>query len=340
MHTRHATPAADDLAFVNGWQRQFPLCETPFATLAQAQGCSQEQVLAMCRRLQANGLLGRIGAVFAPGAGGASTLAAMAVLPERLEAVAAIVSAHPGVNHNYERESAINLWFVMTGPDATTMEADLQGLETATGLPVLRLPMVRPYRIDLAFNLESPQIAAGGRTRTAQAPVAPQETGLAALAEQGLPLQPRPFDAWAQVLGWETPRVLSTLQRWLDQGTLSRFGMVVRHHEAGYTANAMTVFDVPDAIVDALGDVLAHQSGVTLAYRRARAPGWPYNLYCMVHGQERTQVLALIRQAMDRCALAGYPHQVLFSLRRFTQRGARRFSAHTACSTPPEAAHV
>lgn len=244
-------------------------------------------MLSHYRHLQRQGSLSRIGAVFAPGAGGASLLAAMAVPPERLEAVAAIVSSHAGVNHNYEREHATNLWFVATGPDAAQVDQLLRSIEMDTGLPVQRLPMLRPYRIDTGFDLRASQSRSSGATHWAQTPLQAQDQPLAALAEQGLPLVERPYDLWAEQLQQPVEAVLHTLQRWLDERTVSRFGVVVRHHELGFTANAMTVFDVPESEVDACGEALARVPGVTLAYQRARTGGWPYNLYCMVHGRDR-----------------------------------------------------
>ena len=151
------------------------------------------------------------------------------------------------------------------------------------------------------------------------------EWALAALVEDGLPLIERPFDAWAQALNRTPESVVATLQQWLAAGTLKRFGAVVRHHEMGFTANAMTVFDVPDALVDGCGAALASQRGVTLCYRRERAPGWPYNLYCMVHGRDRASVRAVLDDIIPRSGLEEHPRAVLFSRRRFKQVGARRF---------------
>ena len=255
----------------------------------------------------------------------------MAVPPERLEAVAASVSSHAGVNHNYEREHTTNLWFVATGRDDAQVEQLLCQIEADTGLPVLRLPMLRPYRIDTGFDLRASQSQATGATHWAATPLQPHEQPLAALAEHGLPLTERPYDLWAEQLGQSVDAVLAQLQRWLTQRTLARFGVVVRHHELGYTANAMTVFDVPDSAVDACGEALAQVPGVTLAYQRARAPGWRYNLYCMVHGRDRQAVRATVAQATAQAGLASRPQALLFSLRRFKQTGARRF-AHLAPS--------
>ena len=324
--------AAQRLALLNPWQRDFPLVREPFAHIGATLGLSATEVLDGYARLQHEGALSRIGGIFAGNAGGAALLAAMAVPPERLDAVAALVSSHPGVNHNYQREHRHNLWFVMTGHDDAAVRSAMASLEEATGLSALQLRMQRAYRIDLGFDLRSSTAPAPMTAALDATPVAEADRPLAALLEAGLPLVPRPFDDWAQALGRTPASVLVTLQQWLDQGTLRRIGAIVRHHELGFDANAMTVFDIPDAAVDRCGEALAREVGVTLAYRRERAPGWPYNLYCMVHGRDRTEVLEVIARATGNAGLAHYPHEVLFSCRRFKQTGPRRFR------TLPEAA--
>ena len=185
-----------DLALLNPWQRDFPLQREPFAVIGQRLGLDVAQVLEHYTRLQRQGSLSRIGAVFAPGAGGASLLAAMAVPPDRLNAVAAVVSSPPGVYHNYEREHTTNLWFVATGRDAAQVEQLLRSIEAETDLPVLRLPMLRPYRIDTGFDLRASQSRASGATHWAQTPLQAHDKPLAALAEQGDPGRyrfPRPM---------------------------------------------------------------------------------------------------------------------------------------------------
>ena len=104
-------------------------------------------------RLQARGLLTRVGAVVRPNTVGASTLAAMSVPSDRLDQVADIVSAEPAVNHNYEREHALNLWFVVTGRDREAVAAALRRIEIATGLEAVELPLEAEYHIDLGFEL-------------------------------------------------------------------------------------------------------------------------------------------------------------------------------------------
>jgi DNA-binding Lrp family transcriptional regulator len=321
---------------LNDWQHGFPLCARPYAQLAQASGLTEADVMLTLRQALADGRVSRIGAVFAPGAGGAAVLAAMAVPESAIDAVAARVSAHPGVNHNYLREHRFNLWFVMAGADRDAVESGVTALEAACGLSALRMPLLRAYHIDLGFDLRegrggaSPgqrplRAATAAATTTAAAPISARLWPLARRAEAGLAVTEQPYAAWADELGWSEQQVLQCLQDWLDAGQLKRFGVVVRHHELGFTANAMVVWDVPDGAVDARGQALARQPGVTLAYRRARAAGWPGNLYAMVHGTQREAVQALIERATREAGLAAYPREVLFSTRRFKQTGARRF---------------
>lgn len=314
-----------DFRLLNDFQRAFPLVERPYAALAKALGADEAAVIGALARLRAEGAVSRIGAVFRPGALGASTLAAMEVPGERLPAVAATVSAQREVNHNYEREHRLNLWFVVTASDETALAGTLERIARATGITPIALPLVEEYHIDLGFPLDgrsrprAPRVEASGRVALTSA-----ERALAAALEDGLPLVERPFAALGARAGLDETRVIDRLAAWQAAGVVRRFGVIVRHHELGWRANAMAVWDVPDHQAARYGRRLAAAAGVTLAYRRARCrPVWPYNLYCMVHGTERAEVAARV-QALDReTGLAGMPHAVLFSRTRFKQTGAR-----------------
>jgi DNA-binding Lrp family transcriptional regulator len=139
---------------LNDYQRDFPLTPTPYAEIARALGVSEEEVLERLRALRATGAISRVGAVLRPRRLGASTLAAMAVPEERLEEVAAIVSARSEVNHNYEREHRYNLWFVAQAGNETELAQLLADVELRTGITVLALPMLVDYHIDLGFELQ------------------------------------------------------------------------------------------------------------------------------------------------------------------------------------------
>jgi len=304
---------------LNDWQRGFPLAPRPFAVLAASLGTGEDEVLAGYRALQAEGLVDRIGPVFRPNTIGASSLAAMRVPSARLDAVAALVGSHPGVNHNYEREHRYNLWFVATGASRGEVERAIGAIERASGLAVLRLPLEEEYHIDLGFDLADGSVP---RTRAPAGipPLGAADKSLAAALAAGLPLVPQPyarFDA-------PEARVIGLLARWLEEGIVRRIGAVVRHRPLGYAANAMAVWDVPDAEAASCGRALAGEPAVTLCYRRSRAlPDWPYNVYCMLHGRQRSQVLRALDRLRAAHRLERYPHAVLFSRRCFAQRAAR-----------------
>lgn len=313
------------LALFNAWQRELPIVARPFDALGADAGLSGAQVREALRAGLASGAISRVGAVFGVGAGGAAVLCAMQVAPQRLDAVAAQVNAEPGVNHNYAREHRLNLWFVATAGDAAQLTASVDRIERTSGEHALRLPMRRAYRIDLGFDLFG-GAAAAKRAEPAPAPVPPALRPLAARLEKGLPLVEHPFAALGAPLGLDEAEVIEILRAWCESGTLRRLGVVLRHHEFGIAANAMTVFEVPADGVDAAGARLAAQPGVTLCYRRDAAPGWPYTLYCMVHGRERAAVTRLIDEATLAAGLQRQPREVLFSTRRFKQTGSRYFA--------------
>ena len=149
---------------------------------------------------------------------------------------------------------------------------------------------------------------------------------LLAAIQSGLPLVTRPYAEIGTRIGLSEAEVIARLEYLKQAGIIRRFGVVVRHHEVGYGANAMVVWDVPDEQVRELGRCLAEFDFITLCYRRPRhLPQWRYNLYCMIHGKTREDVLSNLEWMVNRCGLQGLTHEVLFSRRRFKQRGAVYF---------------
>ncbi len=323
------------------WQRGFPVVPRPFAVVASREGMSEDALIEWTVRLKDDGVLSRVGAVVRPNTAGASTLAAMAVPPERLDEVAAFVSAQPEVTHNYEREHPINLWFVVTAADRAAVAACLARIRNECGLEVLDLPMVRAFHIDLGFTRDdgtglasSPCLPARPESRLRTGSTAPPDgtdRQILAAIEDGIPLLSRPFEAVGRSLGLSEEAVIERLCRMIEAGIITRFGYVVHHRRLGFVANAMVVWDVPDERVEKAGALLAAAPCVTLCYQRPRRlPKWRYNLFCMIHGTSREQVTAevvrLHAHLVKQLSLDGLPHAALFSRRRFKQCGAR-FSA-------------
>lgn len=315
-----------DFRLLNDFQRDFPLCPAPFAELAARLGIGERALLGRLEALRRQGKISRVGAVFAPKRIGASTLAAMAVPAARLAAVAAAVNRFPEVNHNYEREHRYNLWFVATAANQGRLQATLGAIEKAAGYPLLSLPLLEEFHIDLGFclNGERPKRVAAAVPVAPVAPIDEAERRLVSVLQEGLPLFMRPFRLIAERIGSTENEVLARIRRWLEEGAIKRFGVVVRHRELGYAANAMLVHDIPDERVGEIGRALAEEPCVTLCYRRPRQlPEWPYNLFCMIHGRQRGEVEAAIADLRRRHGLDACAHEVLFSRTRFKQNGAR-----------------
>ena len=321
------------LHLLNDFQRDFPLVPAPFGVMAGRLGVSEDDVLETLVQLQARGAVSRVGAVFRPHSIGSSALAALAVPAAELDEVAQWVSGYAEVNHNYEREHRFNLWFVVAAADEARVREVLGEIGRRSGCPLLHLPMLEDYHIDLGFDLVQPH--QGQRSIALKGAIAPNslhraalpqpsETALIGAIQQGLPLVSRPYAEIGASIKFSESEVIAGLAHLAEQGIIKRMGVVVRHHELGYRANAMVVWDIPDDRVSALGGCIGKFDFVTLCYRRPRRlPTWRYNLFSMIHGQNRDEVLDLVAQLKEQCGLQDVAHEVLFSRRRFKQCGAR-----------------
>jgi len=148
------TPGSVEHRLLNDFQRDFPLEPRPFASIGQALGHDEQDVIDRLKGLRDSGSISRVGAAVRPGSVGASTLAAIRVPEARLAEVADIVTAYPEVNHNYEREHDVNLWFVVTASDEAALKGVLDAISEETGLEVMDLRLLTPFHIDLGFDLK------------------------------------------------------------------------------------------------------------------------------------------------------------------------------------------
>ena len=170
------------------------------------------------------------------------------------------------------------------------------------------------------------------------AQISADDRALIKAVEHGLPVVNRPYETIAKLLGTTEQNVITRLQHLIDDGVIKRYGIVVRHKELGYTANGMVVWDIPDEMVDELGLLIGKCNCVTLSYRRPRRlPAWPYNLFTMVHGRSRDEVKQKVEEIVEQCGLKDIEHTILFSTRRFKQRGAQYSSnKHANTSNKPK----
>jgi DNA-binding Lrp family transcriptional regulator len=246
----------------------------------------------------------------------------MAVPPEKLAVVANAVNRFPEVNHNHERDHHYNLWFVVTAGSEGRLQAALGAIEQAVGHPLLVLPLLRQYHIapDSTRDGVLAEDAAPAVLAEAVHPsLVLDEIGrrLVMALQEGLPLFIRPFSVLASRVGCDEGEVIERIANWRSEGVIKRFGVVVRNQETNFGAEAMLVQDIPDEEISRLGELLVREPEISLCYLRPRVlPDWPYNVFCMIHGQVREEVLTKIADLRKRLHLATYAHDVLFSLTR------------------------
>lgn len=319
----------DERTLYDTLQHDFPLQPRPYQALAQGLGLCEHTLLSLLARDLGAGRISRVGAVFAPNVIGVSTLAALSVPTAQLDRVAARISTCASVSHNYARSGhPYNLWFVAGARERGTLDRTLAAIADMAGQVPLDLPMAREYHIDLGFALNTND-RRQRRQRRLAASVPPatldaDDWRLVAALEAGLPLTPRPFHDLAQRTRLAMPRVLERIAQWSAQGVIRRLGVVLRHGRFGYGHNAMCVWDVPDARVDAIGLRLARQPRVTLCYRRERRlPAWRFNLFAMIHARDAHDLQPALDHLRATVGLEQTPGAVLVGTRCYKQRGTR-----------------
>jgi DNA-binding Lrp family transcriptional regulator len=321
-----------DRALLEQLQAEFPLVPQPYAALGERLNLEEDDVLARVARLKREGIIRQIGAIFdTRRLGYQSTLAAFAVVDGRLDEVAARINAHPGVSHNYARPHHYNLWFTLAVPPARQVVDEIERLAGQTSVEDwLNLPALRVFKIRTHFQLDG----AAGAPAAPAAPATVPRPGIRPLktcdidvirAIQGdLPLLSHPFSKAAEQLGLSEVALLEYACRLQAAGILRRFGAVLRHRRAGYTANGMACWVVPESQTEAVGQFAAQLAQVSHCYQRpAYPPRWPYTLFTMIHGRTEEEVEDVVAQIARQARLEQY--EVLYSTREFKKERIRYF---------------
>lgn len=322
---------AIDRKLLNLLQSSFPLITAPFASLARTLGVTEEEVLERANRLRQTGVLRRLSAIFdLHRLGYKSSLVAMAVDPARLDDAAAVISAHPGVSHNYSRDHRFNLWFVLAIPWGRDFEATVArlGEEAGAGRAIV-LPALRQYKLDVRYDMEEgiggSNGEAGGERKGSGRDLTPEEIDVVRVLQRDLPIEHRPFAEGACALGVTEEELLERAGEMLDERIMRRFAAVLRHREAGFRANGMACWVVPEERVDEIGEELAASPQVSHCYRRPTyPPDWPYALFSMVHARSRAQCEAVVAGLSRQTGISAYT--VLYSTREYKKERVQYFA--------------
>jgi DNA-binding Lrp family transcriptional regulator len=293
-----------DKKLLNLLQGSFPMAAHPFAELARAAQLSEADVLTRTQRLLDERIIREITPIFDTRVlGYSSMLVAAKVDPEHPWRAAKIINSHPGVSHNYLRDHDFNLWFtVATEPESKlglqgTLDvlAELTGAESVRQLPTLRLFKIR---MDLEMEKGTETLAA---VAEAVEPMEPEAIELSELdlavirATQG-PMEavPEPFASAAAELDMPVGKLLEHLEGMRERRALRRVAAILFHRRAGFSANGMGVWKVPEERILEIGPQMSSYRGISHCYQRPTYPDWPYSVFTMAHGRSKEECDAIL----------------------------------------------
>jgi siroheme decarboxylase len=337
-----------DTELLNLLQSQVPFVDRPFQRLAEQLGSNEADVLARLKRLKnpespEKPVIRQISAIFdSKSLGYQTALVAARVEDTRIAQAAAIISAHPGVSHNYQRNHAFNLWYTLAVPPDSKLgvEETVDILHNRSGALSTRiLPTVRLFKIGVKFDMSAEGDISARAAPAAHHTPSPNEIPLTdrdkdaiRVLQQDLPLVPEPFKLLATQVGMTVTDLLNHAQEFIDRKIMRRFAAVLKHREAGISANAMGVWAVPPESQESFGQFAATFSAVSHCYARTIYPDWPYSVFTMVHATSREQCETLLKRISIETGIHEYA--ALYSTTEFKKVRVKYFTpAITAWET-------
>ncbi len=335
-----------DQRLLNLVQSHFPLTERPYQAMATELGTTEDDVLARVRRWKKANVIRQVGAIFdTRKLGYKTTLVAFRYAPEQLERGARYVNRHPGVSHNYERVGQFNLWFTLAVPPGQELEATINHMAEVTGAEAARImPTIKFFKIGVNFDMEkkegaayeyySPDGFSTSKTAVEKKPQLREDWNKAvAITEhdkdvirelqKDLPVESRPFDAMAARLGMSVPELFAWTEQAVARGFMRRYSAVLYHRKAGFRANAMAVWRVPEERAVEVGLKMAESPWVSHCYQRPTFPDWPYTHFAMIHAATQDKCEEIAREISASTGIDDY--QLLYSTREYKKTRVRYF---------------
>ncbi len=305
---------------LNAVQKEVPLVPRPFEAVAEELGLTETDVLeGLSRWRDSERVIRQISAIFdTRKLGYSSTLVAMAVPADRIDEAAEIVNAHPGVSHNYERSHDFNLWFTLAVPPGMDLETHIDRLHQLTGATATRiLPTLKMFKIEVRLDMESGVSNADGPPPPkVDIPQLTDDDIRAIRALQvDMPLVSRPFALEAETVGMTEEELLGYAQKFVNDGRMRRCAAILAHRRAGFLANGMGVWKMPEERAVELGYRIASFPQVTHCYQRPTYEDWPYRVFSMVHARTEDKVREVIADIASETGLDEF--DILFSTREF-----------------------
>ncbi len=344
-----AVPLDDqDKRLMNLLQSSFPLEAEPFAAVAAEAGMPVTEVLERTRRLLEERIIREITPIFDTRAlGYSSMLVAAKVDSENPQRPAGIVNSHPGVSHNYLRNHDFNLWFtIAVEPDSRLgLQGTLEVLMRETGAISMRqLPTLTLFKINMNLEMEKGTDALAAAAAAAPPPRELEaqpydERDIAVIRALQGPMEPveRPYDEAAAEVGMSVEDFLAHLGEMTERRLLRRVAAILYHRRAGFSANGMGVWRVPEEEIAETGLRMSSFRGISHCYQRPTYPDWPYSVFTMAHGRSKEECDAILDSIASECGIAEQDRATLYSsteykkirLRYFTDEYADWDAAHS-----------
>jgi DNA-binding Lrp family transcriptional regulator len=308
---------------MNLMQSSFPLASEPYAAIAAGAGLSTEETMERVTRLLDQRIIREVTPIFDTRAlGYSSMLVAAKVDPNNPRRAAEIINAHPGVSHNYLRTHEFNLWFtIATPPDSELgLEGTLDVLKEKTGAESIRqLPTLTLFKINMNLEMERGTEALASQAEAAEPrelepqPYDERDVEVIRALQGPMEVTERPYDAAAASAGVDTESLLDHLRGMRERKILRRVAAILFHRRAGFSANGMGVWRVPEDRVVETGKRMAAFRGISHCYQRPTYPDWPYSVFTMAHGRSKPECDAILDRIADECGLHGEDRAVLYS---------------------------
>jgi len=320
-----------DRKILNEIQWLFPLTDRPFLEIAQRHNTTEIDIMNRISAMKKNGLIRQINAIFdTRRLGYKSALIAFAVKSEKLDFVANEVNKHPGVSHNYERNHEFNMWFTLAIPPNSEMKATLHKMASLDGVIKYRLlPTLKMYKIGVKLDMVNDDSINPKPTEGIKE-LNPEKIHLTELdkdfireLQKDLEIIPEPFVKSAEKLSISTEELFGKAREFEKDGIMRRYAAILRHRDAGFTANGMIVWKVPDNIIDKIGFKLATFSQVSHCYRRPTYPDWEFNLFSMIHARSFDSAEKIAKEMSNIIRI--YNYKILFSSREFKKERVKYF---------------
>jgi len=337
-----------DKRLMNLLQSSFPLHPRPFELIAGEAELRSDEVKARAQRLLDERIIREITPIFDTRAlGYSSMLVAAKVDSENPQRAARIINEHPGVSHNYLRTHEFNLWFtIATPPDSRLgLDGTLEVLQRLTGAESIRqLPTLVLFKINMNLEMErgtealAAEVAAAPPRELDRRPYDELDVEVIRALQGPMPVSDRPYDAAAERVGMTTDAFLDHLRGMVQRKLLRRVAAILFHRRAGFSANGMGVWRVPEDRILETGRRMAAVRGISHCYQRPTYPDWPYSVFTMAHGRSKQECDAILDSIADEHGLHGDDRAVLYSsteykkvrLHYFTEDYARWEAEHAA----------